>query len=363
MLMRKIRLTREQESRLPAVCEKWRRIVLATHPSNRKRAERAVLEIYRRAGAPTKPKLIWLDNPLEYTDRVKKCLTFGPQSGPRSWAWSLSLRRDVAHLGATRYYKESLVNEIEAAIAREVPGLPPVLRFDDSIWTPTVYGYSTARDFALMDFLNTPRHQRFAPFMTATASCHAFVLSERAAILFERPLKIHLDAAGRLHNYDGPAVEYRGAPPGEKIIRSRFHGVAIDSKWLRTPADQITIDDVMKEQNAEVRSALIGKIGFERLLKTARYRTVSQHHGNRLIEFKFAGQQWRSKEHPRIDTLRFRALHLKWRGKTGDRETMLPVPRTLGQFGADRPANVNDCEQVRRWTLGWPKEALAVAET
>src|ERR1051325_2725671 len=81
-----------------------------------------------------------------------------------------------------------------------------------------------------------------------------------------------------------------------------------------------------------------------------RYRTVSQHHGNRLIEFKFAGQQWRSKEHSRIDTLRFRALHLKWRGKTGDRETMLPVPRTLRQFGADRPANIDSCEQVRRWT-------------
>ena len=56
-------------------------------------------------------------------------------------------------------------------------------------------------------------------------------------------------------------------------------------------------------------------------------------------------------------------LHLKWRDKTGDKETFLPVPRTMRQFGDDRPDNINDCEQVRRSTLGWPKEALAIAET
>ena len=51
-------------------------------------------------------------------------------------------------------------------------------------------------------------------------------------------------------------------------------------------------------------------------------------------------------------------LSLPWQDKTGEKETMLPVPRLARQFGEDCPDNVNDCEQVRRWTLGWPKEAL-----
>jgi hypothetical protein len=58
-----------------------------------------------------------------------------------------------------------------------------------------------------------------------------------------------------------------------------------------------------------------------------------------------------------------RMLHVKWKDKTGDRETLLSVPRLQSQFGADRPANCDSAEQVRRWTLGWPKEALAIAET
>jgi hypothetical protein len=61
--------------------------------------------------------------------------------------------------------------------------------------------------------------------------------------------------------------------------------------------------------------------------------------------------------------LHFRVLHVTWRDKTGDKETVIPVPRLSREFGADSPDNVNDCEQVRRWILGWPKEAMAVAET
>jgi hypothetical protein len=49
--------------------------------------------------------------------------------------------------------------------------------------------------------------------------------------------------------------------------------------------------------------------------------------------------------------------------KHGKKETVLPVPRTKEQFGYDYPDNINDCEQVRRWTLSWPKDVAVVAET
>jgi hypothetical protein len=54
---------------------------------------------------------------------------------------------------------------------------------------------------------------------------------------------------------------------------------------------------------------------------------------------------------------------MQWCDKTGDKETVLPVPRFARQFGDDCPEDVDDCEQVRRWTLRWPKEVLAIAET
>lgn len=100
--------------------------------------------------------------------------------------------------------------------------------------------------------------------------------------------------------------------------------------------------------------AVIKKIGFARLLATTRNRIVSEVEGNSLIEFKLGIGEGHNQY--------LRALRLKWQDKTGAKETM-PVPRLARQFGEDCPENVNDCEQVRRWTLGWPKEAMAVAET
>jgi hypothetical protein len=360
MLTRHTRLTKEQEERFPAVCEKWRRIALSTEPSDRKKAEAAVHEIYRHAGAK-RPTLIWLNHALEYTERLSKSIAAinGKPTIPRH---RIELRRDEAHLGAARYYKETLVNEIETNIARVVPVLPPILNFQ-SIWGPLAYGASTARQFALMDFLNTPRHQEYGPFLAAAKVCHSFVPFSRVALLFERPLRINVDAAGRLHNYDAPAVLYRGAKPRRIIFRCCFHGVDVDRKWTATPADEIDFADILKEENTSIRAALLGKYGLERMLKNLKYRTVSKMKGNALLEFVIPGIKWESAEKPGVATIKMRVLHLKWKDKTGERETLLPVPRLQSQFGADRPANCDSAEQVRRWTLGWPKEALAIAET
>ena len=93
----------------------------------------------------------------------------------------------------------------------------------------------------------------------------------------------------------------------------------------------------------------MSKIGFQRIVRKLKYRIISKANGNSLIEFHFGN-------------LTVRALHLVWVDKHGEKETILPVPRTREQFGY-YPDNINDCEQVRRWTLGWSKEADVVSET
>ena len=85
---------------------------------------------------------------------------------------------------------------------------------------------------------------------------------------------------------------------------------------------------------------------------------VSKANGNSLIELRIR------KHHPtRNGGSWLRVLHLTWQDKTGPKETIIPVPRTMRQFGRDCPDNINDCEQVRRWTLGWPKDVEILTET
>jgi hypothetical protein len=101
----------------------------------------------------------------------------------------------------------------------------------------------------------------------------------------------------------------------------------------------------------EVRAALIAKIGLLRLLRTTKHRVISKRKGHSLVEFTFPGWSWSEDKEPHaVPTLRFRALHLTWRDKTGPKETILPVSRTQREFGNDRPTNIDSCEQVGRWT-------------
>ena len=98
---------------------------------------------------------------------------------------------------------------------------------------------------------------------------------------------------------------------------------------------------------------LLTKYGFERLLQNVKHKTISKMKGNSLIEFTFSGRKRVSTEKPGIATLRLRGsgLHLKWHDKLGAKETILPVPRTLRQFGDDRPPNINSASRsdARLW--------------
>jgi len=188
--------------------------------------------------------------------------------------------------------------------------------------------------------------------------CAGIWIYEKAVVFLERPRIMNLDELNRWHSFNAPAVEYR-----DGSIVHAIHGVRLPQQWIDTPADQLDVGQLMREENTEIRGALIAKYGFDRLLRNAHHKIVSKYRKNSLIEFKFPGRVWSAEGRRSIPTMRLRALHLKWCDKTGPRETVLPVPRTLRQFGDNRPTNINSCEQVRRWTLGWPKEAMAVAET
>ena len=99
--------------------------------------------------------------------------------------------------------------------------------------------------------------------------------------------------------------------------------------------------------------AVISKIGFARMLGKLPHKQIGRGvaEGNFLIEFNIGNGNL------------VRALHLRWITKDGVEQTVLPVPRTKEQFGQDAPGNINDFEQVRRWTMGIGMDAEIVAES
>ncbi|HEV8724457.1 MAG TPA: hypothetical protein VGW77_27885 [Candidatus Binatia bacterium] len=184
------------------------------------------------------------------------------------------------------------------------------------------------------------------PWLTVLSGCSGIWFHKGTIVLLDTPEILRADDQHRLHCEGGPALRYR-----DGLEYYFLHGIRVPKKYVFTEANEIGMTEVLQERNAEVRLALISKVGFSRLLGTVRHWTISEAHGNSLIEFRIKGIQF------------LRALHVSWQDKTGQKETVLPVPSRRSEFGADCPDDIDDCEQVRRWTLGWPKEAMAVAET
>jgi hypothetical protein len=81
-----------------------------------------------------------------------------------------------------------------------------------------------------------------------------------AVILTERPNLIARDTANRLHSATGPALRY---PDGWSIFA--WHGLRLDARLIEHP-ETITVAEIEKESNAEMRRAKVEIYGTGRYL-------------------------------------------------------------------------------------------------
>jgi hypothetical protein len=327
-------------------CQLWERIAYSTTPAKRQQVELAAKEFYVCELKSDPPKCHWLESPAQ----------------SRKYFWKsdqdFDMHRKIRAIVAAAVQRLPVRPELTAAIEQI---RHPYLAWREG-WSPWRWGkcptegdHDDLRPYALIDFFASrmPQNSRLAKDLRSVkewlfliASCNGIWILEGTLVFMDTPDIVRTDDRGRLHDEEGPALRYRDG--AEYYF---LHGIRVPKKYGLTQAGEINLPDVLAQPNAEVRLALISKIGFARLLGTVRHWTISEADGNRLIEFRVKGTQL------------VRGLHVKWRDKTGEKETVIPVPNKRAYFGNDVPDDIDDCEQVRRWTLGWPKEALAVAET
>jgi hypothetical protein len=116
--------------------------------------------------------------------------------------------------------------------------------------------------------LDGPRIDRFSIAETLTKSCGWTWWHQNVLAISDRPRTINHDAAGRLHCEDGPSIAYR-----DGWALHHWHGVCVPSDWIE---QRKTLDPavVLKEQNVEKRRAGCEIIGWARLLKLLKAKTI-----------------------------------------------------------------------------------------
>lgn len=96
----------------------------------------------------------------------------------------------------------------------------------------------------------------------------------------DRPAELTVDAQGRLHNDDSPALDY-----GDGFRLFAIHGVRVDADIVLHP-ENIAVKRIENEDNVEVRRVLIALYGHERYMKDS---------GAALVHQDERGKLWRKK--------------------------------------------------------------------
>ncbi|HYM24953.1 MAG TPA: hypothetical protein VEU08_17170 [Vicinamibacterales bacterium] len=234
-------LTREQEAQLPVFRDKWIAIGLSTAPAERPKAETAIRLAYRRAGLEEPATLLWLGSPM---------------AGAIGYAFLQELRRRL------QSKDQSVHQSVAAPVGASVWA---------SVWASVRasvgdcgYGQHDANWIGFLDAFRSfglkEETERIDGLTQLTESCGWYWPFKGLCILTERHSELRRDERGRLHSENAAAVKY---PDGWSIYA--WHGVRVAEAVILRP-ETITVEQIHKEPNAEIRRVLLERYSFDRYI-------------------------------------------------------------------------------------------------
>ena len=225
-------LTDAQKARFPEFVDKWTQIGLSTEPANRPMADEAIRKMYAIAGLES-PKIVWCSSPLA-----------------NGLAQQIIVTAKGASVGAS--VRASVWASVWASVGDSVGA--SVYGQHEAYWL-SFYNY-----FAEVCGL-TKETAKIAGLIQLAQSAGWLLPYKNFCFVSERHNVLKRDPQGRLHCDDGIALAY---PDGWGIYA--LHGVRVKPEYVLTPAAELKPETILAENNAEVRMALIRKVGLERLV-------------------------------------------------------------------------------------------------
>ncbi|MEG4961862.1 MULTISPECIES: DUF6745 domain-containing protein [unclassified Microcoleus] len=292
------KLTPEQAALIPVYREKWRAIALSTGPINRSQAAETIKSAYSAIGKKA-PTIIFVDRPYEAAALILSRVD-NPRSQLRS-QFETKLRIELEKQ-LRSYLRGQLESELQNQLptqleqrlytqlqtqlwepqrehlVREIASqLPPQQSIDP--WTGEINWQTLGKQLSnciqpelwacygsLLDFcisvLNLPHSygRNWMIFQSIVRDCGWIYPYDKVCIVCEKPIALSADNNHRLHAEGTPAVQFTD---GFSIYA--YHGVILPEWYGRLHPHQWQSKWVLKEQNAEVRRALIQGITYDRI--------------------------------------------------------------------------------------------------
>jgi hypothetical protein len=245
-------LTQSQADRLAEWREKWLAIGLSTDPADREGAQQGVIAAYAAANLAKPTVFVWLRSPLEgaYASAIlsKLMAQVGAQVGGQVWD----------QVGGQVW--DQVRGQVWDQVGDQV---------NYACWGPHDAGWLGWADYFRV-VVSLASAEKAAGLIRVAQCCGWWWPKEGAVILTERPNRLHRDSSNRLHSSDGLAIGY---PDGWGIYA--WHGIRVPERVIMRP-QEITCQEIMAEQNAEVRRVMIERYGFDRFIVDSKAKVLNR---------------------------------------------------------------------------------------
>jgi hypothetical protein len=120
---------------------------------------------------------------------------------------------------------------------------------------------------------------------------------QNAVMLSDRPTQLHVDTQGRLHNETGPAMLF-----SDGFSLYSYHGILVDKQIIESP-ETITLSQIKKEDNSEIKRILTERYGYERYLRESKAKLIDQRPENDPQVGLRTAKLWRIDDQVLLDLL------------------------------------------------------------
>ena len=283
-------LTAAQLAEFPAYREKWLKVGLCTDPARRVDAEAGARAAYKEASLEPPRLFVWLGSPLAAAvaavliknGLLKTLVNSSNSDQVRDQVRDQVIAQVRAQVSAQ--VRAQVIDQVSDQVSDQVRE-----DFRSFYWWYYCWGSFDAGWLSYYDFFDNivglQCCKRLAGMKQVAESAGFWWPLDGICIMSERPVQIHRDERGRLHCADDYAVKY---PDGWGV--TAWHGLRIPSDIVLNP-ETITVERIDNERNAEVRRAMVEKIGYERYILESGAKLIHSDETGALYRKEFADDE------------------------------------------------------------------------
>ncbi|MFB2973336.1 DUF6745 domain-containing protein [Aerosakkonema sp. BLCC-F183] len=269
-------LTSEQETLIPLIGDKWVKIALDTSPTDKQKAEEAIVLAYVYLGLKPPQQILWFDNPLAAVNWMV-ANRYSLREGFINYNIWLKLEKIIIYFAIERSVEIRLINILHSKlrnieiITHEILGAvwdaidEDLFENNRNFIESNLYigsnGISQVQYLAFYEYLQTigVDCSKVKGMWEAAKHCALWWDFKHIAIATPKPKAIALDNESRLHAEGKPAIAYK------EFNVYAYHGVRLPEKYGECHLKEWRSQWILEEDNAELRRVLIQGIGYDRI--------------------------------------------------------------------------------------------------